>query len=100
MCRRNEHFWPESGYLGIKLYLTCYGYQTIKESISKNPVKIWDFFFGISTMKFLHIFALICSFFGLFQWFRAKVTWETHPTGFLSQKKGDLGLFRIFFPKN
>ena len=61
---------------------------------SKNGI----FFLGISTMEFLHIFALICPFIGLFEWFRAKTTWETHPTGFLSQKKGIL-CFSEFFSK-
>ena len=37
---------------------------------------------------------MICPFFGLFQWFRAKTTWETHPTGFLSPKKGDFGVLK------
>ena len=61
------------------------------------PLKMRLKFFRFSTMEFLDIFAVICPFFGLFQWFRAKTTWETHPTGFLSQKKGDFGLFGIFF---
>ena len=39
-------------------------------------------------------------FFGLNNWFRAKTTWGTHPTGFLSSKKWILGCFKIFCEKS
>ena len=39
-------------------------------------------------------------FFGLNNWFRAKTTWGTHPTGFLSSKKWILGCFNFFSKKS
>ena len=39
-------------------------------------------------------------FFGLIHWFRAKTTWEAHPTGFLGPKKGILGFPKFFFEKS
>ena len=38
--------------------------------------------------------------FGLIYWFRAKTTWGTYPTGFLSSKKWILGLSEIFSEKS
>ena len=39
-------------------------------------------------------------FFGLIHWFRAKTTWGTHPTGFLSSKKWILDFFKKNFRKS
>ena len=47
-------------------------------------------------MKFLGIFAGVYTFFDFAQWFRAKTTWETHPTGFLSTKNEDVAFSKIF----
>ena len=51
--------------------------------------------FRFSTMEFLGFFSWICPFLGLFNGYRAKTTWETHPTGFLSPKRGFGALFSI-----
>ena len=64
------------------------------------PLKSRSKIFQFSTMKFLGIFADICLFFGLFNWFRAKTTWETHPTEFWSTKNRISGFLNFFFWKS
>ena len=55
--------------------------------------------FRFSTMEFLGFFSWICPFLGLFNWFRAKTTWETHPTEFWSTKNRISGFLNFFFEK-
>ena len=96
-ARLNLHFLD---WIWLFTYKTIFWSHKTTMLNGKSHPKMRSKNFRFSTMEFLGFFGWICPFLGLFNWYRAKTTWQTHPTGFLSSKKWILAFLKIFFEKS